>query len=66
MSLHLLRVIKSFKIRHRPEEKINLRIGVHVGASSHAGLRLWLPERRKTHRLKILWIVGMKPETEAT
>ena len=31
MSLHLLRAIKSFKIRHRPEEKINLRIGVHVG-----------------------------------
>ena len=31
MSLHLLRVIKSFKIKHRPEEKINLRIGVHTG-----------------------------------
>ncbi len=31
MSLHLLRAIKSFKIKHRPEEKVQLRIGMHAG-----------------------------------
>ncbi|XP_064634710.1 guanylate cyclase 32E-like isoform X2 [Lineus longissimus] len=31
MSLHLLKAIKSFKARHRPEETIQLRIGIHSG-----------------------------------
>lgn len=31
MSLHLLKEIKEFKIRHRPEDTIKLRIGIHSG-----------------------------------
>ena len=31
MSLNLLDVVSRFKIRHRPEEKLNLRIGLHTG-----------------------------------
>ena len=32
MSLHLLRAIKNFKIRHKNDETLKLRIGVHSGA----------------------------------
>ncbi len=31
MSLHLLSAILSFKIRHMPEESMQLRIGIHSG-----------------------------------
>ncbi|XP_074647911.1 guanylate cyclase 32E-like isoform X2 [Tubulanus polymorphus] len=31
MSLHLLSAIKTFKIRHRPEETLKLRIGINSG-----------------------------------
>ena len=31
MSLNLLDVVSRFKIRHRPEDKLNLRIGLHTG-----------------------------------
>lgn len=31
MSLHLLKAIKQFKIRHRPDETLRLRIGIHSG-----------------------------------
>ena len=31
MSLHLLRAIKEFKMRHRPDETLRLRIGIHTG-----------------------------------
>jgi len=31
MSLHLLRAIKDFHIRHRPTETLKLRIGIHSG-----------------------------------
>lgn len=31
MSLHLLSAILSFKIRHMPEKKLQLRIGLHSG-----------------------------------
>ena len=34
MSLHLLRAIKSFKIRHLPDEVLKLRIGIHSGGYS--------------------------------
>jgi len=33
MSLALIRVVQSFKIRHRPHEKLKLRIGIHTGSS---------------------------------
>lgn len=31
MSLHLLEAIREFKIRHRPDESLKLRIGIHSG-----------------------------------
>lgn len=31
MSLHLLSEVKNFTIRHRPKEKLMLRIGIHSG-----------------------------------
>lgn len=31
MSLALLKAVKTFKIRHRPEERLRLRIGIHTG-----------------------------------
>ena len=33
MSLALLEAVKSFKIRHRPEDKLKLRIGINSGKS---------------------------------
>ena len=33
MAVTLLNAVKSFKIQHRPNEKLNLRIGVHSGPS---------------------------------
>ena len=35
MSLHLLEQIKSFKIRHRPDDTLKLRIGLHSGGYIH-------------------------------
>ncbi|XP_064642360.1 speract receptor-like [Lineus longissimus] len=32
MSLHLLRAIKVFKVRHKPEHQLMLRIGIHTGS----------------------------------
>lgn len=31
MSLHLLSAIKSFRIKHRPNDTLKLRIGIHSG-----------------------------------
>jgi class 3 adenylate cyclase len=31
LSLHMLREIKTFKIRHRPDDTLKLRIGIHSG-----------------------------------
>jgi len=31
MALKLLGAVKSFKIRHRPDKKLLLRIGIHSG-----------------------------------
>lgn len=33
MSLALLAGVKNFKIRHRPDEQLKLRIGLHTGKS---------------------------------
>ena len=33
MSLHLLRAIADFRIRHRPDATLRLRVGIHSGAS---------------------------------
>ncbi len=34
MALHLLDRIKGFEIRHRPGERLKLRIGIHTGMMS--------------------------------
>ncbi len=31
MSLHLLSAIKSFRLQHRPDDTLKLRIGIHSG-----------------------------------
>ena len=31
MALHLLQSVQRFKIRHKPNEKLKLRIGIHSG-----------------------------------
>ena len=31
MSLRLLETVKSFKIKHKPQEQLELRIGIHTG-----------------------------------
>ena len=33
MALHLLQSVEKFKIQHRPNEKLKLRIGIHSGES---------------------------------
>lgn len=35
MSLALLEQVKTFKIRHRPNDQLRLRIGIHTGESKH-------------------------------
>ena len=32
MSLRLLEAVKTFRIRHRPNKKLQLRIGLHTGS----------------------------------
>ena len=34
MSLHILEAIQSFKIRHKPDEKLKIRIRIHTGKSN--------------------------------
>ena len=34
MSLRLLEKVKTFRIRHRPNDKMKLRIGLHTGKNS--------------------------------
>ena len=33
MSLALLEQVKTFKIRHRPNDQLRLRVGIHTGGS---------------------------------
>ncbi|XP_055342846.1 atrial natriuretic peptide receptor 1-like [Paramacrobiotus metropolitanus] len=42
MSIHIVKSIKVFKIRHKPEEKLTLRVGVHSGpcAAGVVGLKM--------------------------
>jgi len=38
LSLHLLSTIRDFRIHHRPNETLRLRIGLHTGLFSHDAL----------------------------
>lgn len=35
MALALLEAVKTFKIRHRPNDQLHLRIGIHTGEPTH-------------------------------
>ena len=35
MALDLLSAVKTFKIRHKPEKQLQLRIGIHTGGNIH-------------------------------
>lgn len=35
MALALLEAVKTFKIRHRPNDQLRLRIGIHTGEPLH-------------------------------
>ena len=37
MALHLLQSVQTFEIKHRPEEKLKLRIGIHSGMELKRG-----------------------------
>jgi len=39
MALKLLGTVKSFKIRHRPDKKLLLRIGIHSGTIRYENLQ---------------------------
>ena len=42
MALHLLQSVQTFEIKHRPEEKLKLRIGIHSGMELKRGSkRFW-------------------------
>nr|XP_046916710.1 atrial natriuretic peptide receptor 1-like isoform X3 [Dermatophagoides farinae]XP_046916711.1 atrial natriuretic peptide receptor 1-like isoform X3 [Dermatophagoides farinae] len=43
MSLALLNAVRSFKIRHRPDEKLMLRIGIHTGSCAAGVVGLKMP-----------------------
>ena len=43
MSLHLLSAIQRFKIRHRPNDTLKLRIGIHTGLSDVVVFVLCMP-----------------------
>ena len=43
MSLHLLSAIKRFKIRHRPNDTLKLRIGIHSGTCVAGVVGLKMP-----------------------
>lgn len=53
MSLALLEAVRTFKIRHRPDQQLKLRIGIHSGELSQAeSLRHLLPTVELEHPYK--------------
>lgn len=50
MSLALLEQVKTFKIRHRPNDQLRLRIGIHTGESERAR-----GDAKATERLRGVW-----------
>ncbi|CAD5125101.1 DgyrCDS13346 [Dimorphilus gyrociliatus] len=43
VALHLLDSVKEFKIRHRPEEQLKLRIGIHTGPCAAGVVGMTMP-----------------------
>uniref|UniRef100_T1IU05 guanylate cyclase n=1 Tax=Strigamia maritima TaxID=126957 RepID=T1IU05_STRMM len=43
LSLHLLKAIKNFEIRHRPKELLKLRIGIHSGSCAAGVVGMMMP-----------------------
>ena len=40
MSLRLLEAVKTFRIRHRPNKKLQLRIGLHTGIQNYSCIKI--------------------------
>uniref|UniRef100_A0A8B9EWW9 Atrial natriuretic peptide receptor 2 n=1 Tax=Amazona collaria TaxID=241587 RepID=A0A8B9EWW9_9PSIT len=63
MALALLEAVKTFKIRHRPNDQLRLRIGVHTGEAAvrSAELMLWKRRRRLLLEPTCAWGLGWGP-----
>jgi hypothetical protein len=51
MALALLDAVRSFRIRHRPQEQLRLRIGIHTGLTTEGLRRLKLRNKSETKPL---------------
>ncbi|KAH6930363.1 hypothetical protein HPB50_013105 [Hyalomma asiaticum] len=61
MSLALLRTVRSFSIRHRPQEQLKLRIGIHTALKIHVSpATKEALEKFKTFRLELRGDVELK------
>lgn len=47
MSLALLEQVKTFKIRHRPNDQLRLRIGIHTGIVTQISIIIFIHFRLK-------------------
>ena len=69
MSLHLLSAMETFKISHRPEQKLELRIGIHSGRWRHwpTAAAGWLTDVRVAYKRDVsaLLSVAMDPSALA-
>ena len=50
MALDLLELVSRFKIRHRPDDMLKLRIGIHTGPCA-AGIWIYLSAHTSNHDL---------------
>jgi class 3 adenylate cyclase len=49
MALDLLQAVSIFKIRHRPDERLLLRIGIHTGSCASGKVHVSLGEVLRTY-----------------
>ena len=63
MALDLLDQVSHFKIRHRPDETLNLRIGIHTGPCA-AGATITLFHRMSTVLFSVLSLQRVTSVTE--
>lgn len=71
MALALLEAVKTFKIRHRPNDQLHLRIGIHTGEPASqpasqlggAGLPCSIPECLCACRSRVRWSGGSEDAT---
>jgi len=58
MALDLLAQVSRFTIRHRPDETLKLRIGIHTGPCA-AGFVLFIRKPKKTCGVIFWFVVGL-------